>query len=52
MRTFCKNCSMKCWEEDNTLFTKNGFSENCALYIDNFSGKSIQQLLKENQGQK
>lgn len=50
MRTFCKNCLMKCWEDDPTgMFDINGFGENCALYIDNFSGKSIRQLIEEEQ---
>ena len=42
MRTFCKNCIIECWKDDLTgLFNKNGFGENCSLYVDRFSHKTL-----------
>ena len=44
---------MECWVDDPTgMFSKEGFSENCALYIDNLNGKSIDEFLEEEDNDK
>lgn len=35
MTIFCKNCQMEFWKGDDVgLFSKDGFGEDCALYIE------------------
>ncbi len=39
---------MECWKDDSTgMFSEDGFGENCSLYIDKMSNKTVVELVRK-----